>query len=323
MPAFFNKYIFDYTTIFSIMSGEVNRRMKTVEFQVVLKDYKNYLAYELGLASNTLDAYLHDAQSFFTSQSDILNCTTIHVVQYMTELRTEQYAIETILRRLSGISAFYDFLIKERKVEVNPVNAISKPQKWDKLPVFLEFSEVEALIAAPDLSTAHGFRNKVMLEMLYSTGIRVSELVGILIKDMDMKRGIVKVIGKGSKQRIVPLYDDLIQHIAEYLQIRHEHFVKERENGVLFLNRRGGQLSRAFCWSMVKACCKKAGITKNVSPHTIRHSFATHLLTGGADLRTIQMFLGHSSISTTEIYTHVTDDGVRDVLSHIHPRFKK
>lgn len=289
----------------------------------LLNDFKNYILYESGLSSNTYRAYLDDVNGFYLFNSDIINCSSVNIVEYMTHLRTEGYSIETILRRLSGLSSFFDFLILERKININPINSISKPAKWDKLPEFLEFSEVEQLIAAPDRLSPYGFRDLVMIETFYSTGLRVSELVGIQIPNIDMRRGILKVTGKGSKQRIVPLYDSLQGLIEEYLIIRNEHFVKVKDNGFLFLNRSGEKLSRTYCWMMIKKYCKKAGIAKNVSPHTLRHSFATHLLTNGADLRTIQMFLGHSSISTTEIYTHVTDDGMRNVLSNIHPRFKK
>jgi integrase/recombinase XerD len=181
---------------------------------------------------------------------------------------------------------------------------------------------VEKLISSPDISSPYGFRNKVIIEMLYSTGMRISELINIKIPDMDMKRGILKVTGKGNKQRIVPVYDSLKKLIEDYLKIRLEYFVKNRDNGYLFLNKFGNKLTRNYCWMMIKKYSEEAGI-KNISPHGIRHSFATHLLTNGADLRTIQIFLGHSSISTTEIYTHVTDDKMRNVLTNIHPRFNK
>jgi integrase/recombinase XerD len=240
----------------------------------------------------------------------------------MTFLRENNYSIETILRRLSGISAYYDYLIQEKQLKDNPLEPITKPIKWTKLPNFLDFADIEKLLDAPDISTPFGFRDKLILEFFYSTGMRVSELTNIKINDLDMKRGILKVTGKGSKERIVPIYQSLMMLVEEYLPIRLEYLVKSRDNGFIFLNKYGNKLTRVYIWMIVKKYAEKAGI-KEISPHSLRHSFATHLLTNGADLRTIQLFLGHSSISTTEIYTHVTDDGMRNVLKNIHPRFNK
>jgi len=289
-----------------------------------IKRFKMYLQVEMGHSDNTVEAYMRDVKDLF----EVLSVNSIElgakdVVRYMTELRKKNYSIETIQRRLSGISQFFDFLIKERKVEVNPVGFITKPRKWDKLPVFLNFDEVERLISTPDISTARGMRDKFIIEFLYSTGARVSELINIKIGDIDFKRGIVKVTGKGSKQRIVPMYTDLSEKIDDYLRVRHDNLVKGDDPGFLFLSTRGNKMSRESCWMMIKKYCETAGINKKVSPHTLRHSFATHLLTNGADLRTIQMLLGHSNISTTERYTHVSDDVAREVLTNCHPRFNK
>jgi integrase/recombinase XerD len=291
----------------------------------LIENFKQYLTIELSLSKNSVIAYMTDVIDFktFLDKNDIRDAKSIDIVNYMNDLKKRNYSIETILRRLSGISSFYDFLIKEKIVEKNPVAFVSKPKGWEKLPKFLNFHEVDKILHVFDLNSPIGYRNKILIEFLYSTGCRVSEVLSIKISDIDLKRGFVKVLGKGSKERVVPIYEKLLDIIPEYLRIRHTYFVKERDNGYLFLNKNGGKLSRVMCFNIIKKACKDANINKNVSPHTIRHSFATHLLTNGADLRTIQLLLGHSNISTTEIYTHITDNRSRDILRKFHPRFNK
>ncbi|TYB32610.1 MAG: tyrosine recombinase [Flexistipes sinusarabici] len=289
----------------------------------ILLNYKNYLRTELGFSENTIKAYMHDVQSFFEWSGKYYDkIDMVDVVFYMSYLRENTFAVDTILRKLSGLSSFYDFLLQEKLVSNNPLNAVQKPGRWDKIPKFLNFEEIDKLLDAPDINAPFGLRDKVLIETLYSTGVRVSELTDIMVSDMDLKRGIIKVTGKGSKQRFVPLYSSLIDLINRYLEVRRFSFVKDRDNGYLFLNKNGGKLSRVSCWNIIKKYCTAAGIKGDFSPHTLRHSFATHLLTNGADLRTIQLFLGHADISTTEIYTHVTDDKKRNVLLDNHPRFR-
>lgn len=291
----------------------------------LIENFKQYLTIELSLSKNSVIAYMTDVIDFktFLDKNDIGDAKSIDIVNYMNDLKKRNYSIETILRRLSGISSFYDFLIKEKIVEKNPVAFVSKPKGWEKLPKFLNFDEVDKILHVFDLNSPIGYRNKILIEFLYSTGCRVSEVLSIKISDIDLKRGFVKVLGKGSKERVVPIYEKLLDIIPDYLRIRHTYFVKDRDNGYLFLNKNGGKLSRVMCFNIIKKACKDANINKNVSPHTIRHSFATHLLTNGADLRTIQLLLGHSNISTTEIYTHITDNRSRDILRKFHPRFNK
>ncbi|PLX71014.1 MAG: recombinase [Denitrovibrio sp.] len=290
----------------------------------LVSDFTNWMKYELGLAENSVKAYRQDVENYmeFTAKN-LLKCGPEELVAYMTHLRKSGFSIETVQRRISGISRLYDFFIMERLVKTNPVGFISKPSKWDKLPVFLNFDEVEKLIAAPDESSTLGFRDKMIFETLYSTGMRISELVGLKLLDVDTHRGVMKVTGKGSKERLVPMYDSLEEKMRTYVELRHNHLVKDRDEGYLFLSRNGKKLDREYVWMMVKKYCTKAGIKKNVSPHTLRHSFATHLLTNGADLRTIQIFLGHSDLSTTQRYTQVTDDKARNTLLNCHPRFKR
>jgi integrase/recombinase XerD len=266
---------------------------------------------------------MNDVDSFFNYiNKEPSLVTVVDIVNFMSYLRNNSYSIESINRKLSGISVFFDFLIVEKEVKENPVILITRPKKWDKLPTFLDFNEVDSLLKQPNENTSTGLRDKVMLETLYATGVRVSELTKIKLDNLDLERGIIKVLGKGSKYRYVPLYEKLTSKMKEYLQIRKLNFIKLKDEGFLFLNRSGKVLSRVSVWITIKKYCKLAGITKNVSPHTLRHSFATHLLTNGADLRTIQIFLGHSSLNTTQIYTHLTDDNLRNTLLLNHPRFK-
>jgi len=293
-------------------------------FDGIVFDYRNYLRMERNFSENSISAYLHDIKMLmeFTDKS-YLEIGLNDIIGFMTFLRQHGYSVESILRILSGISSFFDFLLQEKIVAVNPINAIQKPKKWSRIPKFLDFKEIELLLAAPDVNSPYGMRDKVILEVLYSTGVRVSELVNSTINNIDLKRGVVKVIGKGRKDRFVPLYTGLSDIIEDYLKIRSFYFVKGKDNGYLFLNKNGGKLSRVSFWNIIKKYCAAAGIKKNVSPHSLRHSFATHLLTNGADLRTIQIFLGHADISTTEVYTHVNDDKKREVLMNSHPRFSK
>lgn len=289
-----------------------------------IKAFESFLKYEYSASDNTVEAYLHDVKDFYEFTAGREEPYSLkEIIGFMTELRIRGCSVETLLRRLSGLSAFFDFLITEHELKINPVTLVTKPKKWEKLPSFLDFKEVDELLKAPDVSTHLGFRDQVMLETMYSSGIRVSELVSIRLNDIDMKRGIFKVTGKGSKERLVPFYESLREKMESYLAVRKEYFVKESDNGYLFLSRTGKKLDREYFWMIVKKYCEKIGITKHVSPHTLRHSFATHMLTNGADLRTIQLFLGHSDLSTTEIYTHVTTDKTRNIMNECHPRFSR
>lgn len=290
----------------------------------LINNFKAWLKHEQGHSDNTVSAYLTDINAFSAFFAGSLETSSaVEIIGFMAKMRKEGYSIETVLRRLSGISAFFDFLIIERIIKTNPVGFITKPAKWEKLPVFLNFDEVEKLLDAPDISDNLGYRDRLIFETLYSSGMRISELVNLKVTDIDLQRGVMKVTGKGSKQRFVPLYDTLSEKLKGYLVIRHDYFVKQRDEGWLFLSRNGNKLDREYIFMLVKKYCEKAQIDKNVSPHTLRHSFATHLLTNGADLRTIQIFLGHSDLSTTQRYTQVTDDKSRNTLLNCHPRFRR
>lgn len=290
----------------------------------IVKDFKQYLRLELGMADNSVEAYCFDLEKFLQFyKKDATKTSNEDIVSYMAYMRRSGLSLETILRRLSGLSCFYDYLLIEKRIKSNPIEFVSKPKKWDKLPEFLSFEEVEKILNYSDLSSAKGMRDSLMIETMYASGMRVSELVAVKTTDIDYKRGIIRVIGKGSKERIVPIYDSLLVKIEDYLPIRHSYFIKDRDEGWLFPNKNGLLLTRQYVWQWVKDICIKCGINKHVSPHTLRHSFATHLLSGGADLRTIQIFLGHTNITTTEIYTHVTDDQKKNVILNHHPRYSR
>ncbi len=321
---------------------------KITPMTLTLTLYMQYLHMELGLADNTVDAYQNDILSLLlfynntTSNciiddeniashikenknidlSPLIKIDSNNIVSLMAKMRKDGLSIETILRRLSGISQFFNYLLLEKLIKVNPIEFIIKPKRWGKLPIFLTFEEVEKMLNYRDKNVDMGLRNSLMIELLYSSGMRVSELISIKTTDIDFKRGIVTVMGKGSKMRIVPIYDKLLVDLKNYLPVRLEKFVKKSDDGYLFLNRYGDGLTRQYVWQWIKAVCKSVDIKKNISPHTLRHCFATHLLSGGADLRTIQIFLGHENISTTEIYTHLADDDKRNILANFHPRYK-
>lgn len=290
-----------------------------------LSSFIQHLTHEMGLAKNTVLGYKQDIEDWldFLGEKSITAASVEDIIRYMTLKRADGISVETILRRLSGLNQLYLFLIMEKIIKANPVQYITKPVKWDKLPDFLNFDEIDKLLNAPDFSKDSGYRDSLILETLYASGMRVSEILGVRIVDVDFHRGLIKVFGKGSKERYAPMYSALADKLQCWLPLRQDIFVKSADTGWLFLNRRGQQLTRQYIWNMIKNYAKSVGIDKNISPHTLRHSFATHLLSGGADLRTIQIFLGHESIGTTEIYTHVSDNKKRDTLLQFHPRFRR
>jgi integrase/recombinase XerD len=230
----------------------------------------------------------------------------------------------TQARIISGIRSFYKYLLTEQLITIDPSTLLEAPKTRRKLPDTLSFEEIEQLIGAIDLSSPEGTRNKAILETMYSCGLRVSELVGLKISCLYLDIGFIRVIGKGDKERLVPIGSDAIKCIKIYKdRVRSHQSVSEKNQDILFLNRRGNALSRVMIFYIIKSLATAAGITKVISPHTFRHSFATHLVEGGADLRAVQEMLGHESITTTEIYTHLNRDFLRDTLQQFHPAFKK
>lgn len=294
------------------------------------KGFKAWLQLEKSLADNSVEAYLHDIDKLTSYLQHIQNLKTPGQV----ELKDLEDFVKWIhelgmtpasqSRIISGLRSFYTYCLLEQVTDTNPTALLEAPKQKRALPDVLSFEEIEQIIAQADLSTPEGGRNKAILETLYSCGLRVSELVNLRISCLYLDVGFVRVIGKGNKERLVPVGSDAIKYINIYREnIRVHVTIKPGQEDFLFLNRRGSQLSRVMIFLLLKDLAKKAGITKNISPHTFRHSFATHLVEGGADLRAVQEMLGHESITTTEIYTHLDREYLRDTLQQFHPAFAK
>jgi len=293
-----------------------------------IKMFTNYLKLERGLSSNSIESYELDIRKFISylegfDDKFLINTIDRALVQEFLYSITEVVAPTTQARIIAGLKNFFNYFILEGYIKISPVELIETPKLGRKLPDVLSVEEIDLLISAIDLSSNEGFRNKVMLETLYSCGLRVSELVGLRLSDLFFEEGFIRVIGKGSKHRFVPIDSNTIELITLYNDsIRVHMTVKKDSSDILFLNRRGGQLTRAMIFTIIKRLAVEINLQKNISPHTFRHSFATHLLENGADIRAIQLMLGHESITTTEIYTHVTTDRLRSVLEEFHPRAK-
>jgi integrase/recombinase XerD len=294
------------------------------------KGYKAYLRLEKSLSDHSVEAYLHDVTKL-TQYLQVVNqeknpaALTLKDLQaFVKWIGKLGMGATTQARIISGIRSFYKYLLTEQLVTIDPSTLLEAPKTRRKLPDTLSFEEIEQLIGAIDLSSPEGTRNKAILETMYSCGLRVSELVGLKISCLYLDIGFIRVIGKGDKERLVPIGSDAIKCIKIYKdRVRSHQSVSEKNQDILFLNRRGNALSRVMIFYIIKSLATAAGITKVISPHTFRHSFATHLVEGGADLRAVQEMLGHESITTTEIYTHLNRDFLRDTLQQFHPAFKK
>jgi integrase/recombinase XerD len=293
------------------------------------KGFKAWLQLEKSLADNSVEAYLRDIDKL----TDYLQATEKLVTPQQLELKDLEKFVQWISelgmtvtsqsRIISGLRSFYAYCYMEQIVTVNPTALLETPKQKRALPDTLSFEEIESIIAQIDLSKPEGGRNKAILETLYSCGLRVTELVNLRISCLHLDIGFVRVIGKGDKERLVPIGSDAIKYINIYKNnIRIHINIKPGQEDYLFLNRRGSKLTRVMIFLMLKALAKKAGIIKSISPHTFRHSFATHLVEGGADLRAVQEMLGHESITTTEIYTHLDREYLRNTLHQFHPAFK-
>jgi integrase/recombinase XerD len=297
-----------------------------MKWQQALKDYQNYLRIERGLSENTIFNYSFDIKKLMgwldTNQIQIspVQIDENQVQEFIYQL-AKTVNPRTQSRVISGLKGFFNYLIFEDYRKTNPLELIESPKTGRKLPDTLSQEEIDSIIKAVDLSTAQGERNRAILETLYSCGLRVSELINLKISDLFFDEGFIQVTGKGNKQRFVPIAKVTMKYISIYInEIRvHENIIKEHQD-VLFLNRRGKKLTRAMIFTIIKQLAEKAGVRKTISPHTFRHSFATHLLENGADLRAIQQMLGHESITTTEIYMHVDRKHLSEVLMKFHPR---
>jgi len=283
----------------------------------------NYLRLERGLADNTIQAYSRDLIKFtqFLEKSDLnpLQISRDQISEYAGALR-KGLSVRSVARNISAIKMFFRFLTSEGYIKENPARLLETPRLPRRLPDVLSMAEVEQLLAQPDPSTPMGKRDCAMLELLYATGLRVSELVGLKVLSINLEAGHVRTFGKGSKERLVPIGGKAIQAVREYLSNGRFQLLKGANLPYLFLNFRGRPLTRQGFWKIIKKYGKEAGIQKEISPHSIRHSFASHLLEAGADLRSVQVMLGHEDISTTQIYTHVTRKRLKELHTKCHPR---
>jgi len=287
--------------------------------------FLHYLSVERGLAANTLEAYSRDLNRFLgflegDGVSSPREADQSQVAKYLMTLRDLGLQPSSIARNFSCLKVFYRFLMQEGLCQVNPMEWLNSPKLGRKLPVVLTQEEVGRLLAGPDESLPYGVRDRALLEFLYATGVRVSELVGLKLSHLFLEVDLVRVWGKGSKERLVPIGRKAEEALWEYLQDARPLLARGSSGDYLFLNRRGGHLSRMGVWKILRGYVRKVGIGKRVSPHTLRHSFATHLLEGGADLRAVQEMLGHADISTTQIYTHLDTHYLLEVHRTFHPR---
>ncbi|MDD2900997.1 MAG: site-specific tyrosine recombinase XerD [Syntrophales bacterium] len=290
----------------------------------LLEQFYHHLAAERGLAPLTLESYSHDLQDFreylFTLARNAWEEVSLDDLQnYLAALEARGLSARSRARRLSALRQFFRFLLREEKLSANPVELLDSPRLPMKLPKVLGEEEVAALLAATDPATPLGQRDGALLEVLYATGLRVSELVGLTHKQVDLRRGVVRVRGKGNKERVVPMVPRAVEKLNLYLSQGRPQLLKGRDSHYLFLNRRGGPLSRQGFWKILKQYALKAGV-RDFSPHTLRHSFATHLLSRGANLRVLQLLLGHADLATTQIYTHLDAARLREVHKKAHPR---
>lgn len=291
----------------------------------LIHEFINYLSVERGLAINTLESYGRDLRQYsqYLQQDDdsaLDSVSRATIMNYLVHLQGQGKATATIARRLAALKAFYQFLVREKRIMQDPTANLESPKLEKRLPKVLSVGEVERLLSQPDLSSAAGVRDRAMLELLYATGIRVSELVSLNVMDVNLEMGYIKCSGKGSKERIVPLGTLAIAACAEFIKGPRGRLVKDRDETSLFVNHHGHRLTRQGFWKIVKRYADDAKIEKEITPHTLRHSFATHLLENGADLRSVQEMLGHADISTTQIYTHVTRGRLKEVYARTHPR---
>ncbi len=293
---------------------------------IYIKGYAVYLRLERALSDNTVDAYLHDVKLLFSflesefPEITLSQVTQEHLRRFLEFIEETGLAAYSQSRVVSGIKSFFSYLMLEKIIETDPSLLLESPRLGKKLPDVLDENEILKLIQSVDLSEPMGQRNRAVFEILYGCGLRVSELVNLKISDLHLRQGIIAVTGKGNKQRFIPVGDEAQKHLQLYLQTSRIHIpLKKEAENIVFVNRRGGKMSRQMIFLLVKKQAEKAGIRKKVSPHTFRHSFATHLIRHGADLRAVQEMLGHVSISTTEIYTHLNDTDLKQTILRYHP----
>ncbi|PLS01645.1 site-specific tyrosine recombinase XerD [Neobacillus cucumis] len=292
-----------------------------------LKSFLDYLIVEKGLAKNTIISYERDLKSYlhYLKSVEVIHTLKeiqrIHIIHFLNFLKDQKKSSKTIARHIASIRAFHQFLLREKAAEQDPSVLIEIPKLERALPKVLSLMEVEKLLNAPNPNDHFGLRDKAMLELLYATGIRVSELIGLEIEDIHLTLGFIRCVGTGNRERIIPIGKTALAAIKQYIENGRPLFVKEKhKDDAFFLNHQGHRLTRQGFWKILKKLAQEAGIDKELTPHTLRHSFATHLLENGADLRAVQEMLGHADISTTQIYTNISKSKIRDVYSKFHPR---
>lgn len=302
--------------------------MLIMTWDEAISDFKNYLRLEKSLSKNSIEAYENDLTKLknFIIESEINvhpeKISHNNLRDFIEWVNKKGISARSQARVLSGIRTFYRYLLLEDIIETDPSSLIESPRIGQKLPTVLTIEEIDALIAAIDMSLPEGRRNKAILEVLYSCGLRVSELTGLRLSNLFFDMGFIKVTGKGDKERLVPISERAVKEIRNYLPDRNSmlHKIKKDSENIVFLNNRGGKLSRVMIFLIIKKLSETIGLRKNIGPHTFRHSFASHLVERGADLRAVQEMLGHESIITTEIYTHLNSDYLRDAIIRFHPR---
>jgi len=290
-----------------------------------LDNFFNYLMVEKGLSKNTIASYSRDLQKFINyleknNRADVSRVTNLEIISFLVEVKSQGLSSKSTGRNLSAVRMFFKFLVQEGYLDVDPSINIESPKIRPSLPSVLSIAEVDSLLSQPDVKTTRGLRDRAMLELLYATGVRVSELVNLKLTSINLEVGYIIAFGKGSKERIIPLGDTAKHYLKEYLAIARPKYAKGMVNSFLMLNPSGKKFSREGFWKMLKRYALKAGINKKLSPHTLRHSFATHLLERGADLRSVQIMLGHVDIATTQIYTHITQERLKKIHKQYHPR---
>ena len=296
-----------------------------MSWETSIKGFKSYLQIERSLSDNSVQAYIRDIKKFASYAIPLnlneLKITRENISDFLAELKDNNISARSQARIISGIKGYYKYLIMEDYIKFNPTELIESPKIGLKLPDTLSLIEIDKLIAAVDLSNSQGERNRAILETLYSCGLRVSELINLQLSNIHFKEGYLKVIGKGDKERLAPIGGRALHYLKIYInEVRNHQSIKKGHEDFVFLNNRGAKLTRVMIFLIIQKLSEIIGLKKKISPHTFRHSFATHLIEGGADLRAVQEMLGHESITTTEIYTHLDKDYLRSNIIQFHPR---
>ena len=299
-----------------------------MELDKSIKNFKSYLKIERSLSINSVDAYIRDIFKFSeyikTNNISVLKTNLEDIRGFIKEINKIGISARSQARFISSIKSFYKFLLIEGFISNSPAELLASPKIGVKIPTVLSIDEINKLIKSIDLSSKHGERNRAIIETIYACGLRVTELINLKISNIFFKDNFLKIIGKGNKERLCPISNKTLSYLKIYInEIRNHSIIKEKDSDIVFLNNRGSKLSRVMIFLLLKKYAEIAGIKKNISPHTLRHSFATHLIDGGADLRAIQEMLGHQSITTTEIYTHLDKEYLRSNIISYHPRSNK